>query len=168
MGNSEYTVKSSKEFVNQFRSQNAPKGYKLISFDVSALFTNVPLDYTIDLVLKRVYDQNEIVTEIPKAAMKEMLILCTKNVLFSFNNEIYNQTDGVAMGSPLGPVLANIFMVDLERNTLPNLSNYMLPWKRYVDDTIAWIKVECIDCVLDKLNNLHKNCLLYTSDAADE
>ena len=60
-----------------------------------------------------------------------------KNVIFSFNDELYNQTDGVAMGSPLGPVIANIFMVELERKTLPKLRNYMMPWKRYVDDTIA-------------------------------
>ena len=49
--------------------------------------------------------------------MKKLLTLCTKNVHFSFNNEIYVQIDGVAMGSPLGLVIENIFMVELE-NTL--------------------------------------------------
>lgn len=71
--------------------------------------------------------------------MKQLLELCTKNVHFSFEDKIYKQKDGVAMGSPLGPVLANIFMVQLERNVIPKLTHCMLPWKRFVDDTIAWI-----------------------------
>ena len=44
------------------------------------------------------------------------------------------------MGSPLGPVLAGIFMVELERTILPTLREHMSPWKRYVDDTISYIK----------------------------
>ena len=48
--------------------------------------------------------------------IKELLYLCTKNVNFSFNNEIYMLNDGIAMGSPLGPVFGNIFMAELERN----------------------------------------------------
>ena len=46
--------------------------------------------------------------------MKNFLTICTNNVHFSFNNHIYIQNDGVAMGSPLVPVIANIFIVELE------------------------------------------------------
>ena len=45
-----------------------------------------------------------------------MLILCTKNFRFTFNEEVYRQKDGVAMELPLGPVLAEIFMAELENN----------------------------------------------------
>ena len=69
--------------------------------------------------------------------MKEMLILCTKNVHYIFESRIYVQTDGIALGSPLGPVLANIFMIQLENSLLPNLTNYITFWKQYVDDTIC-------------------------------
>ena len=55
--------------------------------------------------------------------MKELLYLCTKNVHFSFNNEIYMQNDGEVMDSPLEPVLANIFMVELERTAIQSLSD---------------------------------------------
>ena len=47
--------------------------------------------------------------------MKYLILLCTKNIHFTFDNEIYKQTDGVAMGSPLGSVLAGIIMVELEK-----------------------------------------------------
>ena len=74
--------------------------------------------------------------------MKELLFLCTKNVHFTFNNQIYIQLDDVAMGSPLGPVLANIFMVELETSVIPNLNDKIKLWKRFVDDTFFFSKSE--------------------------
>ena len=99
------------------------------------MFTNVPLEETIEIILKRIYINKEITTDIPKQEMKELLILFTKNVHFTFNNETYIQVDGVAMGLRLGPVLANIFMVELETSVIPNLRNKVKLWKRFVDDT---------------------------------
>ena len=61
----------------------------------------------------------------------------------------------MAMGSPLGPVLAGIFMIELERTILPTLRDHMSPWKRYVDDTISYIKEESTEHVLSKLNGYH-------------
>ena len=61
------------------------------------------------------------------------------------------------MGSPLGPAIAGIFMVELERNLLPTLSQYMTSWKRYIDDTISYVKVDCIENVLNILNYFHVN-----------
>ena len=57
--------------------------------------------------------------------MKKLLTLCTKNVHFSFDNKIYTQLDEVAMGSPLGPVTANIFMVELETTLVPKLEDHV-------------------------------------------
>ena len=54
--------------------------------------------------------------------MKELLLLCSKNVHFTFNNDIYQQCDGVAMGSPMGPVIAGIFMVELARTLIPKIN----------------------------------------------
>ena len=118
-----------------------PTGHSLISFDVKSLFRNVPLDYTINIILRRIYDDNKLYTNISKKEMKELLLLCTKNTHFTFKNEIYQQCDGVPMGSPLGPVIAGIFMVELEKSLIPNLTEHMSPWKQYVDDTIAVIKL---------------------------
>ena len=62
-------------------------------FDVKSLFTNVTLDRTIQLILKRIYEKHEAST---KHEMKKMLILCSKYVHFTLNKEIYKQTYGVA------------------------------------------------------------------------
>ena len=66
--------------------------------------------------------------------MKEMLKLCTENVHVTFNGDIYLQTDGFAMGFPLGSVLAGIFMVHLERSLVPVLEDQLIFWKRYAEN----------------------------------
>ena len=77
--------------------------------------------------------------------MKELLTLCTENVHFMFYNQVYQQKDGVAMGSPLLPVLDGIFMVELETRIIPTLGNMVLSWKKFVDDTVGYVKNVSID-----------------------
>ena len=104
-------MKNTKEFIEELKQQKLLQEHKMVSFDVKSLFMNVPLDRTTDIILKRIYQNNEIVTSITKKEIKEMLILCMKKVHFTFESRTYVQTDGVAMGSPLGPVSADIFMI---------------------------------------------------------
>ena len=85
--------------------------------------------------------------------MKKLLTLCTKNVHFSFNNKIYIQIDGVAMGSPLGPVIANIFMVELDTNLVPKLRVAYVK----IAYTFAYVKIGSVEYVLSVLNSFHKN-----------
>ena len=118
---SEYTVQSSTEFIEHIKTKTVPRGYHLIPFDIISLFTNVPLDATIDIVLKRIYDNREINTAISKREMKELIKISTKDVHFNFNGTTYAQKDGAAVGSPLALVLAGIFMVELETAVLPKL-----------------------------------------------
>ena len=80
--------------------------------------------------------------------MKNLLILCTRNVHFTFNNEIYIQNDGVAMESPLAPIPARIFMVELEKTLVPILKQHIKNWRRYVDDIFIYVKNGSIEYVL--------------------
>ena len=58
---------------------------------------NVPLNRTTDMILKRIYEENEIATSITKNEMKELLILRTKNIHFTFESKAYVITDGAAI-----------------------------------------------------------------------
>ena len=112
---------------------------------------------TIDIILRKVYDKNKIVTNIPSSTLKEFLYLCTKHVHFKFNGEIYIQCDGAVMGSPLGPLFANSFMISLEENILPKLKSYLRNWRRYIDDIFASVLSEKIDLIIHELNSYHSN-----------
>ena len=89
--------------------------------------------------------------------MKDPITLCTKNVPFTFNDDIHQQRDGVAMGSPLGPVLAGIIMVELENSIVPKMNSHLRFWKRYVDDTLTIAKEGSINHILQQLNSFHPN-----------
>ena len=62
-----------------------PDGYQMISFDVVSLFTNVPLDKTIDIIIKKVYKEKRIKTKIKTGKLRKLLYLCTKEGHFTFN-----------------------------------------------------------------------------------
>ena len=137
----------------------------MVSFDVKSLFTNVPLDRTIDIILGRIYDHKELDTSITKSEMKEMLTLCTKNVHFTYNRKIFVQTDSVAMGSLLGRVSADIFMTELEKALLRDIYiHHIKCWKRYVDDTISYVKIGSVKHVLCLLNSFDEN-IQFTSES---
>ena len=65
------------------------------------------------------------------------------------------------MGFPLGPVLTGILMVDLERILILELEKFMKPWKKYLDDTITYIKQDFITDVINILNKFHENTNFY-------
>lgn len=81
----------------------------LISYDIFSVFTNVALEETVDIYANAFYYSHLCTPRFPKNIFKELLLFATESIEFSFNNDMYSQIDGVMMGSPLGPLLANIF-----------------------------------------------------------
>ena len=97
------------------------EGYGFISFDVKSLFTNIPLNKKINIILHKIYNENKIATTLKKRTLKKPLHdPCTKTPFFA-NGELYRQIDGVAMGPPLTPILANIIMIALEDAIITDL-----------------------------------------------
>ena len=94
----------------------------MASLDVDTLFTNIPLDETIDIYVKKLFKTlDTLVKGISKNGFRHLLYLATKESFFTFNNKFSIQVDDVAMDSLLGPMLANIFLSHYEVNGLINV-----------------------------------------------
>ena len=159
-------VSDSFQFVKQIREMNLHNRV-IGSLDISSLFTQVPLNETIDIILKLINDHH-VNIGMPDALLKDLIEICTKDVTFSFNKEIYIQTDGVAMGSLLGPILANIFVGNLENKFKAEINNLSEAYFRYVDDTcVVCDSFEQMEKLRDVLNSMHTQLvtLLFCGNA---
>ena len=94
--------------VSQIKNANLSKKF-LVSYDVTSLFTNIPLQETIDIAVNLLFNHNPNLN-ITRKELKTLFLFATSKTHFIFNSKFYNQIDGAAMGSPLAPVLANFFM----------------------------------------------------------
>ena len=90
----------------------------MAGLDVDSLFTNIPLDKTIYICTDSLYKNDENTPTIPKDIFRNLLTEATKESFFMLINKFYKQIDGVVMGSPLGPALANVFMCSFENKWL--------------------------------------------------
>ena len=126
----------------------------LVSYDVESLFTNVPVTESINLTVDLLYEHFGESLGYSRPTLHKLLSLCSKDCVLRFGQKCFVQTDGVAMGSPLGPLLANIFMAKLDDQVI---SSSIAPkyYTRYVDDTLCVVQdVEHADRLLGYMNNL--------------
>ena len=112
------------------------------SLDVDSLFTNIPLDETIDICVNQLFENTDTVEGFTKSELKQLLSLAIQESYFIFNSLLYKQIDGVAMDSPLGPSLANAFLSCHEKNWLNNCLQGFKPvfYRHYVDDIFILFK----------------------------
>ena len=151
------SCKDTFSFVSQIKNANLSKTF-FVSYDVTSLFTNIPLQETIDIAINLIINHNPNLN-ITKKELKNLFLFATSQTHFIFNSEFYKQIDGVAMGSTLAPVLANIFMGFYESKWL-NEYNINKPkfYLRYVDDILAaFDKEEDSLNFLNFLNKRHPN-----------
>ena len=136
---------------------------KMCSLDVSSLFTNVPLMETVNFICDYI-DNSDHAFPISTQALRELLLRCTFNIQFKFNGVLYNQTDGVAMGSPLGPVLSDMFMSSLEQGFLRDCISSMFFYRRYVDDIFIILSDQTeVSSILELFNEAHP-AIQFTSE----
>lgn len=159
-----HTARDSFTFANEVRSQNTQ--HVMASLDVEALFTNIPLEETIDICVELVFSEGDVVHGLNREDFRTLLSLATKESFIVFNGSYYKQIDGVAMGSPLGPTFANVFLCYHEEHWLSSCPADFKPkfYRRYVDDIfLLFDKHEHVDKFKAYMNSRHHN-MKFTSE----
>ena len=154
-----YQINSTDDFLQILRATR-PRGV-LASLDVESLFTNVPVLPTVDIICDSVYNHSALPPPaFDRNILKKLLIACTTKCPFShIDQQLYLQTDGVSMGSPLGVTFANFYMVHLENNIFDNTpAAKPIVYCRYVDDT--FIVADSIDTVIRIKDLFQSNSVL--------
>ena len=141
MGKSGSHVKNSEEFVKEIRGIQIDDETTMVSFDVISLFTKVPLQEAMIHIsdLLHADETLEEWTTIPPDVICNLIKICLTTTYFMFEDEFYEQVEGVAMGSPLSPVVANIYMEKFEEYALRSADLKPRMWRRYVNNTfVLW------------------------------
>ena len=89
--------------------------------------------------------------------------MCLTTTYFKYDGSFYAQIEGAAMGSPVSPIVANLFMEDYEGKALEAYQDTPKYWGRYVDDALAVIKTAHIEPFTQHLNAQHIS-IEWTSD----
>ena len=150
---------NSKQVSQTLATQKLKSTETLMSLDVVSLYTNVPLDEAVQIVAEDIYNETNTTPPVDKPTFIELMRMATKNVLFLSPNGSYRQIDGVAMGSPLGPALANAFVSHYENKLIKDLKHY----SRYIDDCLLLTEMTEIETVFNSFNSLHPS-LKFTKE----
>ena len=155
-GQTESHVKNSKHFVEIMKDVCLAEDQMLVSFDVVFLCTNVPIKEAVDTIRERLRKDVSLKMRTPLSPKKiaELLELCLVSTYFSYNGEFYEQTGGVAMGSLVSAVVANLYMEFFEELALRSAPVRPRLWKRYVDDTYCIAKRNTVEGLLNHLNSI--------------
>ena len=109
----------------------------------------------IDICIDDLFCDTNTIQNLDRNDMRELLTLAAYESFFTFDQVMYRQTDGVAMGSPLGPILGNAFLCHFEKHWLSECPPDVLPKvvKRYVDD--IFLMFLCQSHLIDFVNYMN-------------
>ena len=102
-------------------------------------------------------------TSLNPEQVTELLRMCLTTTYFKFDGKFYAQIEGAAMGSPVSPIVANLFMEQYERKALATYSDPPKYWGRYVDDAFSIVKTSKIEEFSQHLNSRHAS-IQWTSE----
>ncbi|XP_076397942.1 uncharacterized protein LOC143266273 [Megachile rotundata] len=147
-GNTPSSITNSSHFISKIKDIRTLPHDLLVSFDVQSLFTNVPIKKSIEIIQDKVPEN-----------LVPLIQHCLNTNYFIFQGTYYEQVSGAAMGSPISPVVADIYMEYLENYILNNAPLKPSQWFRYVDDTfVVWSHGrEKLGDFLNYINSLDPN-----------
>lgn len=138
--------------------------------DIESLFTNIPLDETIDICVSSLYKESNTIEGFSKKDFHSLLTLSMNESFFTFDGDFYKQIDGVSMGSPLGPTFANAFLCHHEKKWLDDCPSEFKPvfYRRYVDDIFLLFRSSTdVEPFKTYMNSRHTN-IRFTSEIEED
>ena len=142
VGQSLLHLKNTQHFVQQIQNKKLEAGEVMTSYDVKALFTSVPVDPSIQIVQHKL-SQDPTLHQRTSMSIQNIVTLlgfCPKNTYFLFPGKYYEQVHGGAMGYPISPLIANLFMEEFKVRALSTFPHPPRLWLRFVDDPFVIIK----------------------------
>ena len=146
-------------FKDSFSFAKVDTSLFMASLDVESIFTNIPLKETINNCVSDLYNKNLYNGKLNKFDLFKLLETATSESSFIFDFLLYKQIDGPAMGSSLGPTLANAFLSHYEKEWLDNYPSYFKPivYRRCVDDSFVLFSFkEHLQPFVDYKNKQHR------------
>ena len=159
--NNEYIIHNTQDFPNIIQNQpSLNENEELVSYDVESLFTNVPIDDTIEYILDEIYIYKKLPKFCSRLIMKRLLLKLTTESTFIFQSNYFKQIDGCTMGGPLSVTFANIFLTKLEKDIVrPHNPPF---YKHFVDDIITRRSINQPDLLFSEINEYHPNIKFTT------
>ena len=156
VGRYPHQAQNNKDFLESIRNIKLQPDKCIMSYDVSALFTFIPIDPAIKIIQAHLEYDKDLSNRTSMRVNHIICLLefCLGNTYFSFQGRYYEQTEGAAMGSPISPLVANLFMEEIEVHAISTFTTPPTLWKRFVDDTFTIIKKNR-DSFLQHLNSIH-------------
>ena len=155
-GNNSHKVNNSKEFADNIKKMRLEEGECIMSYDVAALFTSIPVKPAMEVIKKKIEQDTKLHqrTTMSIQNILDLLEFCLCNTYFLFQGQYYEQTQGAAMGSPVSPVLANLYMEFFKERALSTAVNPPRWWKRFVDDTFVILKQDKREEFMQHINSV--------------
>ena len=165
--NKRYCAHDTFSFVKEIRTKCSLNKF-MVSYDVTSLFTNIPLKETIEIAVNTIFEKNPEI-KISKRELTKLFNFATSETHFLFNDKYYDQINGVAMGSPVAPVLANLFMSHYENKWIEEYKEHNISFYiRYVDDIFCLLDSEAAaNDFLSYINNKHPD-IKFTMETEKE
>ena len=134
-----YHVNSSKEFADEIRNTKLKEGECITSFDVTAPCISIPVTSALEIIKARLEKDAELHnrTILSTYNILELLGFCLNNTYVLFHNQYFEHTKGAAMGSPVSPVVANIYMEAFKHRATNTALSPPRIWRGDVDDTFV-------------------------------